>query len=217
MFGYVFFDLDGTLLDTLADLAEAGNHALSVQGFQTFDTERYKYFVGNGIPKLIERILPDGASEELKEHTHELFSEYYAAHSEDNTRPYDGVKELVSRLHENGIKTAVITNKDNIYAGELINKYFGEDIDAVYGSIPGTPHKPDPYWVNRALSDFGADRSSVLYVGDSGVDMQTAVNAGIESAGVLWGFRKEDELLEAGAMHICRTPSDIFDIVAGNR
>ena len=213
MYKFVFFDLDGTLLNTIDDLANAGNHALAQLGLPTYDTERYKYFVGNGIPKLIERILPENSSSELKEKTHELFSAYYAEHSEDMTRPYDGINELVGVLYDLGIKTAVITNKDNVFAGKLIRKFFGDKITAVYGSLPGTPHKPDPYWVEKALSDFGALKPDVLYIGDSGVDMQTAKNAGLVSAGVLWGFRKEDELRENGADHICNKPSEILDIV----
>lgn len=210
---YVFFDLDGTLLDTLEDLANAGNYALGCLGLPGHDTESYKYFVGNGIPKLIERILPEGGSTELREKAHTLFSEYYSEHSEDNTRPYDGIPELLRELHAAGVKTAVITNKDNVYAQTLIKKYFGDDVTAVYGSVPGTPHKPDPFWVNKAISDFGAKNDEILYVGDSGVDMQTAKNAGLTSIGVLWGFRKEDELLENGASYICKTPEDITKYV----
>lgn len=216
MFTYVFFDLDGTLLNTLDDLADAGNYALVQQGFEPYPNERYKYFVGNGIPKFIERILPEGSDDALRARTHELFSEYYGAHSEDNTRPYDGITEMLDELKARGIHSAVITNKDHIYAGELIRKYFGDRIDAVYGSIPGTPHKPDPYWVNKALADFGAAGKDVLYAGDSGVDMQTAKNAGLISAGVLWGFRKEDELRENGAVYICSSPKDIIDLVLTN-
>lgn len=213
MFRNVFFDLDGTLLNTIEDLADAGNYALRMQGFPMHDIESYKYFVGNGIPKLIERILPVGSSQELREKTHRLFSEYYSVHSEDKTHPYEGVPELLASLYKLDIFTAVITNKDNSFAQELIHKYFGDMITRVYGSMPGTPHKPDPYWVNTALNDFKAERSVVLYVGDSGVDMQTAKNAGLVSAGVLWGFRSEDELLENGAVHICREPSEILNIV----
>ncbi|MBO6302122.1 MAG: HAD family hydrolase [Ruminiclostridium sp.] len=213
MYRYVFFDLDGTVLNTIDDLAAAGNYALSEQGLPVYDTERYKYFVGNGIPKLIERILPPDRVGELYEKTHKLFSEYYSQHSEDMTRPYEGIPELLGSLRELGVKTAVITNKDNEFAQVLIRKYFGDMVTAVYGSIPGTPHKPDPYWVNAALADFGAEKDNVLYVGDSGVDMQTARNAGIASVGVLWGFRNEDELRENGAVHICREPRQILDIV----
>jgi len=216
MFGYVFFDLDGTLLNTLDDLANAGNYALERLGLPIYEHDKYRYFVGNGIPKLIERILPDNADSELIGRCHSYFSEYYTAHSEDNTRPYAGITELLSTLKEEGIKTAVITNKDHVYSAELIHKYFGDRITSVYGSRPGTPHKPDPYWVNRAVADMNAEKSKILYVGDSGVDMETAKNAGLTSAGVLWGFRTEDELRENGACFICRTADDILNIVNGN-
>ena len=216
MFGYVFFDLDGTLLNTLDDLANAGNYALRQLGLPTYETDRYRYFVGNGIPKLIERILPEDADAELTERCHSLFSEYYAVHSEDNTRPYAGITELLNALKEEGIKTAVITNKDHVYSGELIRRFFGDRIMSVYGSRPGTPHKPDPYWVNRAAADMNAEKSDILYVGDSGVDMETAKNAGLTSAGVLWGFRTEEELRENGACFICMTADDILHIVKSN-
>ena len=215
MFGAVFFDLDGTLLNTLDDLAAAGNYALTRQGFEPYPTERYKYFVGNGIPKLIERILPENSSPALREKTHSLFAEYYGAHSEDMTRPYDGIPELIDELYEKGITTAVITNKDHVFAGELIRRYFGDKLTAVYGSVPGVPHKPDPQTVNKAIADLGTAREDILYVGDSGVDMQTASNAGLPGAGVLWGFRTKDELISSGAVYICERPADISAIVRG--
>ncbi len=216
MFRYVFFDLDGTLLNTIEDLADAGNYALAKLGFKPYPVERYKYFVGNGIPKLIERILPEKSTAELREKAHELFSEYYGKHSEDKTRPYPGICELIAKLKENSITTAVITNKDHVFSAELIKRYFGDMINAVYGSVPGIPHKPDPQIVNKALSELGADREDVLYVGDSGVDMQTANNAGLVSCGVLWGFRKKEELTENGAHFICSEPDEIADIVFGS-
>lgn len=213
MYRFVFFDLDGTLLNTIDDLADAGNYALEQLGYPTHDVEKYKYFVGNGIPKLIERMMPEGSSPEMLEKAGGLFAEYYGMHSEDKTRPYEGIPELVRELFEKGIKTAVITNKDNIFSAELIRRFFGSSITAVYGSIKGTPHKPDPYWVNRAISDLGAEKKEILYVGDSEVDMNTAKNSELDSAGVLWGFRTESELRENGAMFICKKPSDIMKIV----
>ncbi len=216
MFRYVFFDLDGTLLNTIDDLADACNYALGQLGFETYPVERYKYFVGNGINKLIERILPENSPKELREKAHELFSGYYGIHSEDKTRPYPGICEMLDRLSENGIKTAVITNKDHVFSAELIRRFFGERINAVYGNVPGLPHKPDPKIVNKALSELGAEREEVLYVGDSGVDMQTAKNAGLISAGVLWGFRQRDELEAEGAVYICEAPEDIENIVFGS-
>ena len=120
---------------------------------------------------------------------------------------------MLDELCSYGIKTAVITNKDHIYSEKLIRKFFGDRITAVYGSRPGTPHKPDPYWVNIAASGLGADKNDILYVGDSGVDMLTAANAGLESAGVLWGFRDKDELIANGAHIICGKPADLLPIV----
>ena len=213
MFKFVFFDLDGTLLNTLEDLANAGNYALIQLGFPVHDLESYKYYVGNGIPKLIERIMPSGSSAEMLKKARERFDEYYSVHSKDFTRPYDGIIKMLDTLKKDGIMTAVITNKDNEFASKLIHDYFGGRIAAVYGSLPGTPHKPDPYWVNKALDDLGADRKDVLYVGDSEVDMNTAKNAGLTSAGVLWGFRKEDELTANGADYICSEPDRILEIV----
>ncbi len=213
MLRYVFFDLDGTLLNTLDDLAAAGNYALRTLGLPEHDTDKYRYMVGNGIPKLIERILPPGADKELAEKAHSLFSEYYAVHSEDMTRPYDGITEMLGELRRLGVGTAVITNKDAVFADSLIRKNFGDLVGKVYGSIPGTPHKPDPYWVNIALGEYGAKKSEVLYVGDSSVDMLTAANAGLTAAGVLWGFRDRQAIVENGAAHICNVPAEIVDIL----
>ena len=213
MYDFVFFDLDGTLLNTLDDLANAGNYALEILGYPTHAIEKYKYFVGNGREKLIERIMPDGSTPDMLKKASDLFAEYYGNHSLDLTRPYDGIPELIGMLYENGVKTAVITNKDNIFSGKLIKRFFGDKISAVYGSVPAKPHKPDPYWVDHAVTGLGADKKDILFVGDSEVDMVTARNSGVDSAGVLWGFRKESELRENGAKYICEKPSDIFDIV----
>lgn len=215
MYGFVFFDLDGTLLNTIDDLAEASNYALETLGCPKHEVGKYKYFVGNGRLKLIERMMPEGSTPEMLEKASELFSEYYGAHSLDHTRPYDGIPELIDKLYESRIKTAVITNKDNVFSGKLIRRFFGDKISAVYGSIPGTPHKPDPYWVERAAADLGADKKDILYVGDSEVDMVLARNACLDSAGVLWGFRTEKELRDNGAKYICSEPSELIGIAVG--
>lgn len=210
MYKYVIFDLDGTLLNTLDDLANAGNYALEKMGFPVHEIEKYKYFVGNGIPKLIERILPQNVTDEIKQQTYEIFCSYYQMHMNDFTTPYNGVLNMLEQMKQAGKKIAVVTNKADTFAKEIVNRYFGGLVDAVYGSVEGFPKKPDPYWVNKAVNDFGADKSEVFYVGDSGVDMQTAVNAGITSCGVLWGFRQKEELIENGAAFIC---SDCLEII----
>ena len=213
MYRCVIFDLDGTLLNTLDDLADAGNCALEQLGLPIHDVEEYRYYVGNGIPKLIQRILPVGSSQELCDKAHRLFSEYYSAHSTDKTHPYNGICELLSRLANDGIKIGVATNKDHEFSESLVHTFFGNSVDTVCGRKEGTPKKPDPYSVNYIIEKLGAEKSKTLYVGDSNVDMETAQNAGLDSCGVLWGFRTEKELRESGARYIVKTSEELYQIV----
>ncbi len=214
MYKCVIFDLDGTLLNTLDDLGNAGNYALEVQGFPIHKIEKYKYFVGNGIPKLIERILPNCIDESVRNKTYELFCSYYNNHTTDNTKPYKGIIELLSFIRDLGIKTAVVTNKDHNFAVEMVNHYFGDLIDCIYGAVEGYPKKPSPYWLNFAINNFGFDKNEILYVGDSGVDIETAKNAEVKSCGVLWGFRSENEFIKAGCNYICSNCNDIMKLIA---
>lgn len=210
MYKYVIFDLDGTLLNTLDDLGNAGNFALAKQGFTTHEIEKYKYFVGNGIPKLIERILPKEEKERSFKRTYDLFCEYYDAHKRDFTRPYEGIPELLYKLSEAGVRAAVVTNKGDEFAERLVADIFNGLIEKTYGSVEGIPKKPDPYLVNKAISDFGAEKKDVLYVGDSGVDMETAFNAGLDSCGVLWGFRNREELIGSGAKTVVTNTEELL-------
>ncbi|MBQ8931293.1 MAG: HAD family hydrolase [Ruminiclostridium sp.] len=209
----VIFDLDGTLLNTLSDLADSANHVLSELSLPTHDYESYKYFVGNGIPKLIERCLP-ADRQELHSKALSMFSEYYALHSKDKTAPYDDIKELLYSLSEKGLKLGVITNKAHDIAVKVVEEYFGRDI---FGCIRGLDDsikaKPDPSGALSVMKCLGVTPSDVLYIGDSGVDMQTAKNAGFTPLGVLWGFRKKDELIENGAEYIARKPLDILKFI----
>lgn len=212
MYNCIIFDLDGTLLNTIDDLADAGNYALGTLGFPLHEIKEYKYFVGNGIPKLIERILPCGA-EEYSEKLHQLFSEYYSQHFADKTKPYNGIIPLLDKLKEHGVKTAVVSNKDHDFSEALIKRYFADRIMLVCGRKDGIPAKPDPYSVNLVLNLLNSEKGKTLYVGDSGVDMKTAFNAGLDSCGVLWGFRKEDELLKSGAKYIAHNCTELYDII----
>lgn len=205
----VIFDLDGTILNTLDDLADAGNHALSEFGYPIHDTQKYRYFVGNGIPKLIERILPEGTPADKYEQVYERFCSYYGEHKYDKTRPYEGMTEMLTNLRKKGIKLAVVTNKAHVFACEMVKLYYGELFDEVFGSVEGFPKKPDPYWTNAALKAIGVAPENAVYVGDSSVDMLTAKAAGVFSCGVLWGFRGRDELLENGA---CSLASDCKEL-----
>lgn len=211
----VVFDLDGTLLDTLDDLAAAGNHVCGAHGWPTFTRDQYRYKVGNGQPKLIERIIPaefagDGR---MFEQVLGEFRAYYDAHKEDRTAPYPGVVELLDRLRAAGVTLAVLSNKDHTAAAPLVARYFGERFDLVQGRIDAFPPKPAAPITRYVLDQLGAEPASTLYVGDSNVDVATGHNAGLAVAGVAWGFRGRAELEAAGAEHVVDTPEELARIV----
>ncbi len=210
----VIFDLDGTLLDTVADLANATNQALVRCGYPPHPTEAYYRFVGNGINKLFARALPEEArTEENVQHIRALFIPYYNKHNADDSRPYPGIVELLTHLQNQGIQLAVASNKYQQATAKLVGHFFPDiRFAAVYGQREGIPIKPDPAIVNDILSVTGISRARALYVGDSGVDMQTARNASVESAGVIWGFRDEEELRVNGADHIIHSAKDILKL-----
>lgn len=215
MYKGVIFDLDGTLLNTLEDLAEAGNYALEKQGLPVHEIEKYKYFIGNGIPKLIERIMPQGSSQAQLEQTHRLFSEYYEAHKCDKTAPYEGITELIDNIRAKGIKTAVATNKAHKFAVEMVKNYFGDSFDMIIGQSDGRPKKPDPACVLEIQHSWSFAKNEILYVGDSGVDMLTAKNGGFDSCGVLWGYREREELLSEGAVYLADNAEELFNYIYG--
>ena len=208
----VIFDLDGTLLNTIADLATATNYALVQCGYPEHPVDAYRNFVGNGIRKLFERALPEEAR--TVEHIEELrtyYLSYYTEHNTDHTTYYEGIPELLDSLNRRGIALAVASNKYQEGAEKVVRHYFPHiPFVVVFGQRDGVPAKPDPTVVFEILDRTGIAVSRTLYVGDSGVDMQTARNAGVESVGVLWGFRSEEELQENGAKHIACVPDDIL-------
>lgn len=211
----VIFDLDGTLINSVADLGQATNHALQLHGFPMHDLSKYNYFVGNGVTKLIERALPEQFRDEATiEKVKSDFLDYYMRHKTDLTRPYDGIPRLLHALQEKGVKIAVASNKF-IAGTQALVKGFFPDIDfcAVLGQREGVPIKPDPYIANEAMQLAGVGRGDCLYVGDTATDMQTASNAGLESVGVSWGFRPVSELKDAGAAHIIDKPAELLCLV----
>ncbi len=210
----MIFDLDGTLLNTLGDLADAANFALESMGFPVHGTEEYKYFVGNGIPKLIERCLPeDKRSDEIIEKTLEIFDKRYGEHCMDKTRPYAGITETIGKLSEYGVRLAVASNKADGFTQALVGKFFGNSFDIVQGSLPNVPRKPSPEIVYGIMSAVGAEKCETVFVGDSGVDITTAKNAGVDHIGCLWGFRTKEELVSAGAVNIAETPEQIMKFI----
>lgn len=209
------FDLDGTLLDTVADLANATNQALAKCGYPTHPTEAYYNFVGNGINKLFARALPEEARNEenvLRIRTH--FIPYYNEHNADDSRPYPGIVELLHKLQFHGVQVAVASNKYQQATAKLVAHFFPDiRFAAVYGQREGVAIKPDPTIVNDILSVTGVSRADTIYIGDSGVDMLTAHNAEVESIGVTWGFRDEEELSSNGANHIVHHAEEILKLV----
>ena len=192
----VIFDLDGTLLNTIADLAQSTNHALKALGYPTHEESAYNFMVGNGINKLFERALPEGEkTEENILRVRREFIPYYDVHNADMSRPYPGIPRLLERLQAAGVAVAVASNKYQAATEKLIAHYFPAiRFTAVFGQREGVNVKPDPTIVNDILAIARIPREEVLYVGDSGVDMQTAANAGVTACGVTWGFRPRTEL-----------------------
>ena len=207
------FDLDGTLLNTLADLADSGNELLASYGMAPHPEPAFRYFVGNGSRKLMERILPGKSPEQIDEAL-ARYKAIYEKHLTAKTTPYAGISETLSALKARGVRMAVCTNKHISAAEALIRKYFPADtFDAFEGDRPGVPRKPDPAHVRIVLEKMGVMPEETVYLGDSGVDMQTAVNAGALPVGVLWGFREKDELMENGAQILLSKPSELLEKV----
>lgn len=211
----VIFDLDGTLLDTVGDLAGACNDLLAAHGWPRHESDEYYYFVGNGINKLIERALPrDIASPEAAAALRPEFVRLYQSRITRLTEPYEGIRDLLHELRGRGIELAVASNKYQAGTGELVKHFFADvEFLAVLGQREGVPVKPDPTVVREIMAKAGVEAGEVLYVGDSGVDMETARNAGVRSAGVTWGFRPRTELESCGACHIVDRPEEILDLL----
>lgn len=210
----VIFDLDGTLLDTIADLAAAANHALQKAGFPVYDTETIRTFVGNGISKLLERALPEGArTAENVERLRTDFVPYYDAHNAEQSKPYPGVAALLLRLQERGMMLAVASNKYQAATEKLVAHYFPAiRFVKVMGQREGVPVKPDPTIVFDIMEAAGVGKEDVLYVGDSGVDMQTAHNAGVDAVAVSWGFRARTELEAFRPLAIIDRAEELADL-----
>lgn len=206
------FDLDGTLLDTLADLAASCNYALRTHGMPEHSIDDVRRFVGNGVRKLMERAVPDGAANPDFEAAFATFREYYMLHSLDTTKPYPGVPEVLAGLKAHGCRLAVVSNKMMAATVELCHHFFPDTIEVAIGEneAAGIRKKPAPDTVFAALKELGVEKECAVYVGDSDVDIATARNAGIPCISVLWCFRDSEFLLEHGAETFILKPSDLL-------
>lgn len=209
----VIFDLDGTLLNTLDDLTNSVNHALAVHGYPTQPKDAVRGFIGNGMERLIQLATPPIISDEARTQVLASFKSDYAAHDRVETRPYDGIGEMLATLRQRDIKMAVVSNKNDENVKTLCKECLG--LFLAIGEKPGVPRKPAPDSVFAAMAQMNATAEDTLYVGDSPVDIQTARNAGVACLCVTWGFCDEAELLQSGAAKLAHTPGDVCAFVLG--
>lgn len=214
-FSYVIFDLDGTLLDTLEDLADATNWVCAQHGWPAHGLEEYKSFVGNGAGKLLERVTPSAVelTRSLRDQLMTEFSERYTAHSANKTRAYEGMPQTLAGLKEAGVRMAVLTNKPHAAAGPIVERYYPGVFGTVQGALAGVPLKPDPAALLVLMEKLGARQEDTLFVGDSNVDIRTGKNGGLTACGVLWGFRTRAELEAEGADFVVERPEELKRIV----
>lgn len=213
----VLFDLDGTLVNSLADLAEGVNRALKTENYPTHEVEAFKYFVGDGMPIMIERALPaDKKDPDTIARMLKLLKAYYSEHFADFTCAYDGVPELVKELKKRGFIVAVVTNKAQDMAEIVVKKFYGDTFDLIFGMREGIPGKPDPTMALLAMEELGVKPEECVFIGDSGMDVATGVNSGALPVGELWGFRGEEELRKNGAKYIITRPEELLDIIEEN-
>ena len=214
MYQTVIFDLDGTLLNTLEDLADAGNWVCRNNGWPEHTLEEFKMMVGHGIPNLVQQFSPaDCRSPLLMLNTLAQFSEYYGQHNLDKTRPYPGIAEMLHSLRKSGVQMAVYSNKADEFSRAIVDHIFPGVFDLIRGKLPGVPVKPDPTGVRTVLKELGALPSRTLFVGDSDVDIHTAHNGQMAACGVTWGFRRREELEKAGAEYLADTPENLRSLI----
>ncbi len=209
----VLFDLDGTLTDTLSDLTNSVNYALLQFGFTARSADEVRSFVGNGVRRLINLSVPENTPDDICEECLNLFKEHYKNNSCIETKPYEGISEMLAELKSRGIKTAVVTNKMHSAAADIVERFFGSFVEVTVGQVDGVAQKPQPDGIFFALEKLGVSKENAIYVGDSEVDCLTARNAGVPCIGVEWGFRDRSVLEAHGADIIVNKPQGILNCV----
>ncbi len=209
----VIFDMDGTVLDTLDDLMVSVNYVLERFGMPEHSKEEYRQYFGNGIRYALQCAVPAGTGEEVIDQMLPLFKEHYGEHCLDKTGPYEGILELMRELKERGYRMAIVSNKIDAAVKDLNRRFFSEYVDVAIGERDGVLRKPAPDTVYVALKELNSKKETSVYVGDSEVDYQTALNSGLPCISVLWGFRKKEYLMEQGATLFANTPKEVLEIL----
>jgi phosphoglycolate phosphatase len=214
-FKAVMFDLDGTLLDTLEDIADSANRVLTRRGYPAHSNDDYRYFVGDGVKMLVRRLLPEDArSDDIIEIMHQEFREEYGRNWKTKTKPYKGVPDMLDGLVERGLRLSVLSNKPDDFTKQCVNELLSEwTFEIVMGHHDRLPPKPDPAGAFQIADRLGIKPEEFLYLGDSSIDMETATAAGMYPVGVLWGFRSFDELKSSGARATIEKPQDVFTLL----
>lgn len=209
------FDMDGTILNTLEDLKNSTNYALSTHQLPERSLSEVRGFVGNGIRKLIERAVPAGTDKATEEAVFQTFKDYYKDHSADLTKPYDGIEKLLKDLKQQGVLTAVVSNKADFAVQNLVREYFDGLFDEAIGEQEGLRVKPYPDMVEELLKRVNLSKEDAVFVGDSDVDYQTSVNCDMDVIMVSWGFREKEFILECGAPFVVDTTEEILERILG--
>ncbi|TAL32446.1 MAG: HAD family hydrolase [Spirochaetes bacterium] len=214
----IIFDLDGTLLDTLRDIADSMNTALRALGYPSHPVDDYRLMIGTGVDDLARRSLPEGVSDPaIIQKTISVMREEYGKRWADTTRPYEGAQPLLRALREAGVPMAVLSNKPQEFTEMCVRRFLDESsFSIVMGSSPDFPRKPDPAAALHIAKVMGIDAAALAFAGDSGTDMDTAAYAGMYAVGVLWGFRKRQELVDHGARYLAAHPGDILKLFSGD-
>lgn len=209
----IVFDLDGTLTDTLQDLANSTNYALQQMGWERRSLEDVRRFVGNGVRRLIERAVPENVAKEDFERCFALFQQHYLVHCQDTTGLYPGVEKMLQDVRRQGYRVAIVSNKLQAGVDELYETFFRDVVDVAIGEREGLNRKPAPDMVRLAMQELGATTADSVYVGDSEVDVETARNSGLPCISVLWGFRDKSQLVEAGASVFIEHPNQLLRVI----
>ena len=210
----VIFDLDGTLIDSLEDLANSVNQTLSEFNYDTHEIQAYRYFIGDGVKVLLKRAIKEEVSDDIISKLHERFKVIYKKEIDTKTKVYDGIYELLTKLENINYKKAILSNKPHNFTLDCMDKFFPEySFVNISGQKHTIPKKPDASAALIIAKEFNEDSKSIYFVGDTKVDMETAKNAGMIAIGVLWGFREESELREHGADYIVSSTEELYDIL----